>query len=334
MRYPQAWLQTSPEVENSWHDGAGGKRTISVRSVFVFGIDNPPAERPSTCVKAVDSTPGGSHTLSVSFASRMTSFSAEFLVSLASTGEAFCKMEWGFPGCSSPNFTTRHIIVPEGLDDIYFSGGLDWAIQIFHFFHPSKSAGSDNEEDPPSPAESNSHQQAQQESGYTNHQDNTETEIETDWSSFDLERNPSTFPGLSGTPLALSSLHLDSCRPPSTTTGLFRPFGGVTPDAHDYSNSEYGYDNNDNTDPPMSPISLTTGTTRQSTPEWISDTPKDDSHTGQSTKDQEQIRLLSRRRQEAQMLYARNGDSSATLDVLNSAAKVNGAWFPSGFARF
>jgi hypothetical protein len=351
MRYPQTWLQTTPEAKNSWQDGSvsavlmrleysaerttqGGKRTISVRSVFVCGIDNPPAEPPSTRVKAVSSASGGSHTLSVSFALRMTSFSAEFLVRHASTGEAFCKMEWGFPDYPSPNFTTRHILVPEGLDDVYFSGGLDWAIQIFHFFHPSQSAGSDIEEEAPSPPESCSHQQAQQTPSCIDHQDDTEAEIETDWSAFGLERAPSTPPELSETPLALSSLHLDNCRHPSVTTGLFRPFGGVTPDAHDYSNSDYGYENNDIANPPMSPMSLTTGTTRQSTPEWISDTPSDDNHTGQSIKDQEQIKLLSQRKQEAQRLYARNGDSSATLDVLNSAAKVNAAWFPSGFARF
>jgi hypothetical protein len=312
----------------------GGKRTISVRSVFVCGIDNPPAEPPSTCVKAVNSAPGGSHTLSVSLASRMTSFSAEILVRLASTGEAFCKMEWGFPDYPSPNFTTRHILVPEGLDEVYFSGGLDWAIQIFHFFHPSQSAGLDIEEQSPSPTEISSHQQAQQAPSCTNHQDDIEADLEADWSDFDLERPPSTSPELSETPPALSSLHLDNGRLPSATTGLFRSFGGVTPDAHDYSNSEYGYDNNHGADPPMSPMSLTTGTTRQSTPEWISDTPNDDSHTGQSIKDQEQIKLLSWRKQEAQRLYVRNGDSTATLDVLNSAAQISEAWFPSGFARF
>ena len=292
--------------------------------------------------------------MSVHLASQMTAFSLEILLRLASTGESFCQLEWNFPSYQFPNFTTRHVLVEEGMDDVCFSGGLNWAARIFNHFHPLQPTRLDLEEETLPPTESNSHQKTRQK--LTDGRpcgDDTGSESQTPWLGAGSDEFPISTPfEVPGTPLSTPPFHLDDGKiasvlrdplAPPHDTALDLPCSLLglsqntldSPTASGPTNSEYSDDWRDQAGSPTSQMSLTTGTTRQSTPEWDYDTPCGNDLISQpSVKDQAQIDTLSQRRQEAESLYARNGDSSAILAVLDSAAQYSAAWFPSGFARF
>jgi hypothetical protein len=81
-------------------------------------------------------------------------------------------------------------------------------------------------------------------------------------------------------------------------------------------------------------MSLTTGTTIQSSPDWADNISYDHNRSNEHIGDWDRIETLSQQRQDAAAQYARNGDSSAFFAVLDAAAQFEEAWGPSGLGLF
>jgi len=343
-------MSADPTLSNS----KGDERIIAVQKLSIYGFDSPPARSPSTCVKAASFPPGDTHTVSVRLAAKLTNFSLGLLLNWASTGDCFCKLEWIFPSYKFPKFTTRHVLVQEGTDDVSFSGGLNWAIKILEYFHPPEDV-LDDEDTQFSPTESHfAHQQPQQILPYERpHQACTESPVETTYDAADCVCLPGVTSALPETLPSAPSLPLRYGKPPVYTQPeflisqqmdmdasipsspkMFPDFAGQSTAIQTSLGCEIGDNYTDEDEDLRSSMSLTTATTRQSSPECLNSTPYGNSRQNFNAEERDRIEALSHQRQEAASQYARNGDSTSTFAVLDSAAQFRWAWDSSGFARF
>ncbi|KAK0617396.1 hypothetical protein B0T14DRAFT_268672 [Immersiella caudata] len=282
----------------------GGEWVIVVQKLSIYGPDSPPAQNPNAHVKAATLASGTTHTISVHLVAELTAFSWTLLLSWASSGKCFLKLEWSFPSHRFPKFTTRHILVLDGTS-LSFAGSLDRYLQLFDHFHPSEDPFS-HQTGNVSPLQcSSNYQQAHQRLSCA--------------STLEEDLAPSATP----VPWGLAS-HQDIMLPiwPADPVSM----GNCLASGH-ATNSLDIFDD------PGSPTSLTTGTTRQSSPDWV-DTAPDTSQPSQGTSAWDRIQDFSRQREEAFAQYARNGDSSSIFAVLDAAAQVDEVWDSSGLAHF
>ncbi|KAK0641221.1 hypothetical protein B0T16DRAFT_211526 [Cercophora newfieldiana] len=334
-------LQVSPEAEKCLEGDVagdpGGEDAIAVRKLSICEKETPPTRSQSTYrVKPASHSSGAPHTVTVGLVLLMTAFTSDALLDLARKGTVSCRVEWSFLTCHSfPKFTTIHLLVLGDGAHISFGGGLSRFREIHRRFNP------------PQP-----HTSASRElQGRGASQENTEVV-----SQLPSSRAEPTVPPAGNTsdpsvvPVSISSFSLGHGQPQrprhsglwmppqdNLLSALHRPLGGFPWNTQDTSAaSHFGQDNalRDDIDQPNTPGSLTTATTRQSTPDQDSDATQGGNWVHEQPKYQDHLDLLSRQRQEAERLYNNTGNSSALFSVLDSAARDSEAWHPSGFSRF
>lgn len=302
----------------------GGESVICVQRLLIYGLDSAQVQPLNDHVKTTSLATEARHTVSVRLAARLTRFSASFLLGWASTGERFCQLEWIFQDFQFPKFTTRHVLVEEEATEIGFAGGLKWAYDMLLSFHPPLETSDEPElEHSPIPDSPKS--------------DQTEGYDFCDGSSSRTCDNAAGYGPAHGGPY----VPLESSLPRIPN---FPPFSA--PQCGDIASrlpakdltAAQGYPalryEDDCTDELASLTSLTTGTTRPSSPELPTETPYGRSRPDQYPIDREKLEALSQQRQAAVAQYEKNGDKSAMLSLLNSAAQFDGAWDSAGFARF
>jgi len=315
--------QNAAASNTSAAHGLGGENVICVQKLFIYGLDSGQAQSLRDNVQTTSLVPEARHTVSVHLAARLTRFSASFLLSWVSKGERFCQLEWIFPNFQFPKFTTRHVLVQEEASHIAFAGGLQWAYDMLLYLHPSLETSGDLELEHSSTQDFTEPQQIQGDElcgvSYSGSCDSIDAGQTSGVPYAPLDP---PFAGFSGFPLPLT--HQQAGMTSGLTAKDLTPPEGYP---------SLGYED-DYSDEPGSPTSLTTGTTRPSSPELPNETHYGRSRPDQHPVDQERTEDFSRQRQAAVAQYEENGDKSAMLSVLNRAAQFDGVWDSAGFARF
>jgi len=285
----------------------------------VCGKESPLAAAPSTQhVKAATHASGELNTVSFGLVRQMAALSPDILSHLRGTKNITCKLVWSIPPFTFPKFTTSHALVGGDSTGVSFSGGLDWAIKISHRFNSSRSMPTRNS-------------QGESESG-------------SNFVPPDRGVEPSTGETLQGPglPISISSVLLGEERPlayPSQMPAhsgwrLFQDVGSPAR-GRTFQPSEHENACADDAEQPNSPASLTTATTRHTTPDLDHETAfHSDWAPSRVPGQSNHLDMLSRRRQEAERLYAETEDASSIFSLLDSAVQDNEAWHPSGLPRF
>ncbi|KAL2150695.1 hypothetical protein VTH82DRAFT_7258 [Thermothelomyces myriococcoides] len=123
--------------------------TIVIRALSVYGQPPcQPVQGPSKPLKPLSHEPGVPHTVSVGLVVIWGGYDEHTVRHWAETGECFARLDWGFPNCNYPKFTTRHLLIDESESsaDVSFSGGLAWAEKMLEAF---KQLNATNYPDPP-----------------------------------------------------------------------------------------------------------------------------------------------------------------------------------------
>ncbi|KAL2174524.1 uncharacterized protein P884DRAFT_314454 [Thermothelomyces heterothallicus CBS 202.75] len=117
------------------HVSTPNETTIIIQAVSVYG--QPPGlsvQAPVKPLKPLSHEPGGPHTVSVRLVALRGGYDEHTVRRWAETGQCFVRLDWGFPNCNYPKFTTRHLLTSSGASsgDVSFSGGLDWAERMLN----------------------------------------------------------------------------------------------------------------------------------------------------------------------------------------------------------
>ncbi|KAL2161957.1 hypothetical protein VTH06DRAFT_7742 [Thermothelomyces fergusii] len=118
--------------------------TIVIRALSVCG--KPPrrtAQGALTALKPLSHGPGGPHTVSVRLVALGSGYDEHTVRGWAETGRCFVRLDWGFPDCNYPRFTTRHLLTRPAASpaDVSFSGGLGWAERMLAAFKQLNATG-------------------------------------------------------------------------------------------------------------------------------------------------------------------------------------------------
>ncbi|KAK5661963.1 hypothetical protein OQA88_10074 [Cercophora sp. LCS_1] len=274
-------------------------RAIILQNLYIHGVKAPRPPPQDVRVEANTIPAGGIHTVSAQFVAQRSGFSLAMLIEWTKSGGYFCQLEWKFPGTERPKFSTRHVLVDDGSNDICFSGGFGWAIRLLELFQGPVpgGTGSDGEE---------------QES-------NNDAVSQAPQDGFPPREAPKLPKAV------LSQAPPQPKAPPPLEHPPFEhlPYGGTpVPDASEVF------------DQPGSPDSLIADTASCCTANSDSESEYGGVFSGNRTQTRCIQQGLGRRWRAAEAQYRRNGDTNAYFTVLNTAAGYSHVWSPSGLPRF
>jgi hypothetical protein len=309
---------------------------IAVRKLSICGKDSIPVRPQRPChVKPASHGLGEPHRVSLGLVLQMTALSPDILSDWANSGNVSFKLEWTFlTRHAFPKFTTSHLLVQEDVADVSFGGGLGWALKIFRRFHPLQPFVWSLGEMPTQPVHQRStkpHQPISPRVQLGTPILNTSEfpALPVSISSFSLASEPQSLPQVD--PWMMTQDRWNSMSP--------HPQGSLHVGSHNQDPSRavpyLDEESGDDGDQPGTPASLTTATTRQSTPTGDNDAAACSSRSShEHIKNQDYLNSLSQQRKAAERLYANTGNSNALFSVISSAARDSEAWHPSGLARF
>ncbi|KAK4154772.1 hypothetical protein C8A00DRAFT_32443 [Chaetomidium leptoderma] len=102
--------------------------TICVQTVSIYGRPGVLARPRDYALDTSNHEPGGPQSISARLLSKLSGREISMILAWASTGKCFIKLEWTFPGCTHPAFTTRHRLVPDEIPGgVSFRDDLAWA---------------------------------------------------------------------------------------------------------------------------------------------------------------------------------------------------------------
>ncbi|KAL2133460.1 hypothetical protein VTI74DRAFT_2302 [Chaetomium olivicolor] len=116
MSYPTRTVQGASDA---------ARATIRIHAISVYGQSGSLARSLQYPVRPLTHDSGGLHTVSARLVALLSSADMQTIQEWATSEECFIRLEWTFPGQSSPSFTTRHLLVlAQAPGDVGFSGGL------------------------------------------------------------------------------------------------------------------------------------------------------------------------------------------------------------------
>ncbi len=333
------------------------KTTIAIQNLSDFGVGSLLVGPVELVVSATSHAPGGIHTISVHFIAQVSGQDVDFLLSYARTGEYFIQVEWTFPDHRRPKFTTRHVLSDTGEDtaDLSFSGGLDFAVRLFDHYQSFQAASLSARQQPQSPStpfQPGSQPMSQKLSCQYSGIGSLGSARGRDWletGALPSQGVPYHFPQTrrSASPLTVRGDQFLDCPSPTPAATLRedvemaplssadhsdlpirQPSPDWMPDDGNGENCEdtsEDWDYLDNPDPPgLLSDSEEMAEAEQSVPGWRTE----------SASEWAQREILQQKRQEAEALFARNGDPSGLLAVQQLARQFAENWHPMGVPYF
>jgi hypothetical protein len=247
-------------------------------------------------VEPLSHDPGGPHFISVDLVAFLGNCHIQMVQDWAKAGECFIKLDWTFPGCNYPKFTTRHLLgMAPG--HVSFSGGLGWAEKTL---------------------------KAAQLLGMTNCPPPSRQNLPV-WNPVNIPSGPK----LPFQPPPLPSWHGWNPGYGTLAGPIYVSRGLADDEVSNFSEATSMTAASDASAVCSEPAELADYTFSGSFPDH--DPEEDDDDRAQQ---QLQNELLYRQRREAEMLYAQTGDTNGLLAVRASAAQFSGAWHSFGLPRF
>jgi len=287
---------------------------ISLHSVSIYERLGVATQSLGYIIKPVSHGPGRPHLISIHILALLLNRPLETLKQWAAASDCFIKLVWTFPGWNHPEFITRHLVVTDTAPGyVSFSGGLNWAEDMWKAAQRLQ---------PPTCPYISGHQTltprwdraAFPPKGGGNTPSLPPPVPFMDLAQWKARYQTVTYPSRGTVEDSVSEPSLEDA--PSLTDG-----------ASDDSKTVFS------SEPAEMEAEMEAEMAAAEDPNPGKD-PYPHHKTGDNDGSQARLDMLRRQKQEAEALYARNGDPSALLALLATASQSAENWDAHGMPRF